>query len=73
MSAGSPTLTHEVKNDTVILKWVITINRPPSTNVDFDGRCHFGDTYDEEHVVSCCGQIDFRNNASWLIEWPNTN
>ncbi|MFO1244467.1 MAG: hypothetical protein U1E71_04700 [Ramlibacter sp.] len=50
---GSPTLTHEVKNDTVILKWVITINRTPvNQRLTSTGAATAWDTYDEEHVVT---------------------
>lgn len=49
----SPLLAHEVKGDTVILKWVITINRTPvSERSDSNGKTTFWDTYDEEHIVA---------------------
>jgi hypothetical protein len=46
-------LAHEVKDDTVILKWVITINRTPvHKRLTPTGAANFWDTYDEEHIVA---------------------
>jgi hypothetical protein len=48
-----PLLTHEVKDDTVILKWVITINRTPvNERLTPTGAATKWDTYDEEHEVA---------------------
>lgn len=61
----SPTLAHEIKDDTVILKWVITINRtPPKERLTSTGAATKWDTYDEEHIVAVLpgrptGGIDF--------------
>lgn len=50
---GSPTLTHTVQNDTVTLKWVITINRTPvNARLTPTGAATKWDTYDEEHEVA---------------------
>jgi hypothetical protein len=50
---ASPTLAHEVKDDTVILKWVITINRTPvDKRLTPTGAANFWDTYDEEYIVA---------------------
>ena len=49
----APLLAHEVKNDTVLLKWVITINRTPvNERLTSTGAATQWDTYDEEHVVT---------------------
>ncbi|MDT8991965.1 hypothetical protein RQP54_13925 [Curvibacter sp. APW13] len=48
-----PLLAHEVKDNTVILKWVITINRTPvNERTGPDGKTKPWDTYDEEHIVA---------------------
>ena len=48
-----PLLSLEVKDDTVILKWVITINRTPvNQRLTSTGAATRWDTYDEEHVVA---------------------
>jgi hypothetical protein len=48
-----PLLAFEVKDDTVILKWVITINRTPvNERLTPTGAATRWDTYDEEHVVA---------------------
>lgn len=48
-----PTLAHEVKDNTVILKWVITINRTPiNERLTATGAATKWDTYDEEHIVA---------------------
>lgn len=49
----TPLLAHEVKDDAVILKWVITINRTPvNVRLTPTGAATKWDTYDEEHVVA---------------------
>ncbi len=49
----SPTLTHEVKDDTVRIKWVISINRTPvNARLTSTGAATKWDTDDEEHVVA---------------------
>lgn len=48
-----PMLTYEVKNDTVILKWSITINRTPvGLRQSKDGKPPVWDLVSEEHVVA---------------------
>lgn len=50
---AAPLLTHTVKDDTVILKWVITINRTPvNERLTPTGAATKWDTYDEEHEVA---------------------
>ena len=50
---GGPTLTHEVKDDTVILKWVITLNRTPANErLTPSGAATQWDFQDEEHIVT---------------------
>ena len=50
---GSPTLAHEVKDDTVILKWVITLNRTPvNERLTPTGAATRWDFQDEEHIVT---------------------
>lgn len=69
---GSPLLAHEVKDDTVILKWVITINRTPvNERLTPTGAANYWDTYDEEHVVAVLkgiptSGIDFRKTRELL-------
>lgn len=49
----SPTLAHEVKGDSLIIKWVITINRiPPMSRLTPEGKAVPFDTYDEEYIVA---------------------
>jgi hypothetical protein len=65
---GSPLLAHEVKNDTVILKWVITINRTPvDKRLTATGTANFWDTYDEEHIVAI-----LKGNPTSGIDFNNT-
>jgi hypothetical protein len=65
---GSPLLAHEVKNDTVILKWVITINRTPvDKRLTPTGAAKFWDTYDEEHIVAI-----LKGNPTSGIDFNNT-
>lgn len=50
---AAPLLTHTVKDDIVILKWVITINRTPvNERLTPTGAATKWDTYDEEHEVA---------------------
>lgn len=47
------TLAHEVKDDTVILKWVITINRTPvNERLTSTGAATKWDFQEEEHIVT---------------------
>lgn len=50
---AEPLLVHEVKDDSVILKWVITINRTP-VNARFtsSGAATKWDFFDEVHIVT---------------------
>lgn len=60
---AEPLLAHEVKDDGVILKWVITINRTPVQHrLTSTGAATKWDTYDEEHFRHCNqGRSDKRN------------
>lgn len=50
---ASPLLVHEVKDEGVILKWVLTINRTPvQDRLTPAGVATKWDTYDEEHIVT---------------------
>lgn len=50
---AGPLLAHEVKDDTVILKWVITINRTPvNERLTATGAATKWDAEDEEHLVA---------------------
>jgi hypothetical protein len=67
-----PVFAHEVKHDTVILKWVITINRTPvDKRLTPTGAANFWDTYDEEYVVAVLkgnptSGIDFNNTREFV-------
>lgn len=50
---GYPILSHEVKNDAVLLKWVIRINRTPvNQRLTATGAATKWDIYDEEYLMA---------------------
>ena len=49
---GDASLTHDIKDDTLRLKWVVTINRTPtSQRFRSDGAANPWTFEDEEHVI----------------------
>jgi hypothetical protein len=50
---GHATLTHEIKDDTVVLKWVVSINRTPvEKRLTPTGAATKWDIYDEEYPIA---------------------
>ena len=65
----SPTLAHEVKDDTVILKWVITLNRTPvNERLTPSGAATKWDIYQEEHTV-----VILKGNPTSGIDFSKTD
>jgi hypothetical protein len=65
---GSAILCFEVKDDTVLLKWVIRINRTPvNQRLTATGAATHWDVYDEEHIM-----IALKGNPTSNIDFNKT-
>ena len=72
MGDYEPMLSFEVKDDTVLIEWVITINRVPTEKrLTESGAATKSDTYDEIHLVTTIpgkptSGIDFSNDYEFF-------
>lgn len=71
---AEPLLTHEVKDDTVRIKWVIQINHTPvDKRLTATGAATYWDFTEEEHLVTTIPGVPTRDidfNKKWEFKAP---